>query len=86
VNDTTVELRICAGIQSVMSKKPDAAFKEAVAATVEEARNMGMLNEKQRVRAFFTLPQGQLYVDVRVDENRDPKKKVTKRKTPSKLA
>jgi hypothetical protein len=86
VNDSKVELTICVGIQRVIRDKADATFTEAVNASVEEARNMGMLNEKQRVRAFFTLPAGQLYVDVRVDENRDPKKKVTKRKTPSKLA
>ena len=85
MNDTAIELRICAGIQSVMSKKPDAAFKEAVNATVEEARNLGMLTEKMRVRAFFTMPAGQLYVDVRVDAA-PAKKKVTKRKTPSRLA
>jgi hypothetical protein len=86
MNDTHVELKICAGIQSIMARKPDAMFQEAVNASVEEARNLGLVTEKMRVRAFFTLPQGQLYVDVRVDENRDPKKKVTKRKTPSKLA
>lgn len=86
MNDTQTELKICAGIQSVISAKPGATFQEAVNATVEEARSLGLLTGRMRVRAFFTLPAGQLYVDVRVDSGEEVKarsKRMAKKRKPS---
>lgn len=90
MNDTQLEIYLCQGIQKVLYQSPRATFKEAVNATVEAGRNAGLLTERMRVRAFFTLPNGQLYVDVRIDTApaiaERVRRKTTKTKAPSKLA